>query len=244
LIDDDSLFSEISQVFDGKVGTKFSTEELHKIYLDGKKRYEKKIPPGFKDQPPEKQEPDCYGDLVIWKEIIEKVKNTKSKGIIFVTDDSKEDWWDKRDSGTLGPRPELGFELFEETGAIFYAYNSSRFLQYAKDHIKLEKEINQKSIDEIKLRSDYMSNILVQNTISELTKSLNLPSIAQQLQILKDENEKLRLSSFEEIRRSLVSSLQITQPSSIGIAEALQNLQRTIMPLLPNNKSDVDKLEK
>jgi PIN like domain len=240
-VDHDPLFLEISKVFEGKIGTKFSIEVLREIYLEGKTRYDQKIPPGFEDRPPEKQEPHCYGDLVIWKEIIQKAKHSQSKGIIFITDDNTEDWWNKsnwwdKPVESKNPRPELGLELFEETGALFHAYNSSRFLEYAKEHIDLQRKIKQKSIDAIKLRSEYMSKILVQNTIFELTKSLNLPSIAQQLQKLIDENDQLKRTTFEELRRSLSS---LPSPSN-GIAEALQAYKLTLNSLLPITNSTED----
>jgi len=45
-----------------------------------------------------------FGDLIIWKEMIEKAKAEK-RPIIFVTDDGKSDWWhihSSRQKGRVG----------------------------------------------------------------------------------------------------------------------------------------------
>lgn len=62
--------SKICNIFEKKLLPKFSDEELIKIYKEGETRYKDKIPPGYNDKD-KKPENDKYGDLIIWKEIIE-----------------------------------------------------------------------------------------------------------------------------------------------------------------------------
>lgn len=46
---DDPILDKILDLFDGKVGRGFDEEEIKKIINEGNDRYEKKIPPGYKD---------------------------------------------------------------------------------------------------------------------------------------------------------------------------------------------------
>ena len=86
-----------------------------------------------------------FGDLIIWNEILDEMKNSHTRSVIFVTDDHKEDWWwfiKSEGKKTLGPRPELIHEIME-IGNIenFWMYDLERFLRFASDHldIKLKK---------------------------------------------------------------------------------------------------------
>ncbi len=92
LLDEDDLLNRLVKLLEGRVGISFSEEKLKEIYKEGEIRYKRNIPPGFKDY--QKSEPEKYGDLIIWFEMIEKAKSEK-KGILFITGDVKEDWWYK-----------------------------------------------------------------------------------------------------------------------------------------------------
>jgi len=84
LFSQDHLREKVDQLFDGKVGNPYSSEVLKKLYTDGKERYRLKIPPGFEDDG--KQDDKKFGDLVIWKQILDHVKSA-GKSVIFITDD-------------------------------------------------------------------------------------------------------------------------------------------------------------
>lgn len=88
-----------------------------------------------------------YGDLIIWKEII-NYASAEKKPIIFVTDDRKEDWWRIENGETIGPREELIQEFFELTANRILIYNPEFFLKYAKER-GLVKDIKQDSINEV-----------------------------------------------------------------------------------------------
>ena len=143
-LDKDPIHIEIADIFSDRVGSSFSGEKLQEIYKDGEFRYQKKIPPGYKDG--DKSDTRKYGDLVIWMQILEKAKETK-QNIIFITDDSKEDWWWKFSGRTIGPRPELVQEMSNKCGVSFYIYQPSQFLKYATQFLKNKEPV--KSIKEI-----------------------------------------------------------------------------------------------
>ncbi|APV37714.1 PIN-like domain-containing protein [Acinetobacter soli] len=124
-------FDEIFSV--DKVGNCLfdSIEDVNKFNEEAKKRFDNEIPPGFKDA---KEKGDAsfffggfeyynkYGDLIIFKELINKAKNNKNliDNLIFITDDSKEDWIESikinDEKVKLGVLPLLKDEILRETG--------------------------------------------------------------------------------------------------------------------------------
>lgn len=63
-IEDDEILNQLLYLYDKKVGNGFSYEELEVIMKDGNERYDKKIPPGYKDGKKDKEN-DTFGDLII-----------------------------------------------------------------------------------------------------------------------------------------------------------------------------------
>lgn len=141
----DPIRDKLDGLFSGKVGTRFPDVQLEKIFAEGKDRYKIKVPPGYMD---EKGKPgnDMFGDLVIWKELIEKAKGDK-RPMVFVTDDAKEDWWYIEAGRTHGPRPELLREFLSETQQPCYLYSSESFLRNADQF--LAANVDQKALEEI-----------------------------------------------------------------------------------------------
>lgn len=128
----DPVWDAVTEIFHGRVGASFTPEELEIIFEEGRSRYEAKIPPGFMDS--RKDEPDRFGDLVIWKEILRKAAEI-GNGVIFVTDDKKDDWWRIVRGQTIGPRTELIDEFFEATEKRVHFYDAQQFLRFAKEHV-------------------------------------------------------------------------------------------------------------
>ena len=140
----DDLLESVAVLFDGRVGAALSDGDLKGIYSEGAVRFDAKIPPGYLDKA--KAEPDRYGDLVIWKQMMERAKS-EARPMIFVTDDAKEDWWQVVGGRTIGARPELRQEFWEQTGQVVHFYSSDRFLKFAKE--KLGAKVSDESIAEI-----------------------------------------------------------------------------------------------
>lgn len=143
---EDNVKNRLTSLFEGKVGSAYSETELEKIYKEGKKRYDRRIPPGYKDA--KKPEPERYGDLILWFQTIAKGKS-ENQPIILVTDENKEDWWlfDSKEK-RIGPHPELINEMTSEAKVPFYIYRADPFMENARKY--LTKDINQKAIDEIR----------------------------------------------------------------------------------------------
>ncbi|WP_349663114.1 DUF4935 domain-containing protein [Cellulophaga lytica] len=146
-LQDDTIYTDLTSIFGNKITSEFTEEELKKIYEEGEKRYEKKIPPGFEDEKT-KQGIRKYGDLVLWKQII-AIGKKENKPIILITDERKKDWWWKiKDGRNMGPRQELVEEMKKEAKVDFHMYSSERFLSYGLDHLK--ERVNRKALEEIK----------------------------------------------------------------------------------------------
>lgn len=146
----DAVLNELTDLFDNSVGEEFSKEDLLKIYKEGESRYSNEIPPGYKDQINKKSKGQrhIYGDLIIWKELINNAKNKKYP-LIFITDDRKEDWWTIQKGKTIRPREELIKEFFDITGIRILIYNADNFLLVAKER-KLLTELKDETIEEVK----------------------------------------------------------------------------------------------
>lgn len=126
----DEILDFIQELSDNKTGGPLSQEELQKTVLEGESRYEKEIPPGYKDGKKDGSGDPYrkFGDLIVWKQLISKCKNEK-KSLIFVTDDKKEDWWTEQNGRTIGPRTELREEFIQNTGHDFWMYTVDHFIE-------------------------------------------------------------------------------------------------------------------
>jgi hypothetical protein len=147
--ENDAIRDLIDKLFENKVGPPpESQKDIDDISTEGDKRYKALIPPGYKDASKGTDSfsyggityQNKYGDLIVWKQIIQHAKNNDIKNVVLVTDDNKEDWWWFCKEGAnkkLGPRPELISEISKEAGVSnFYLYNSERFLQFSSEYLK------------------------------------------------------------------------------------------------------------
>ncbi len=149
----DPIRAQLDTLFDGKLGEAPESQKwLDDIYKEGKERFEKLIPPGFKDAVKDKA-PDShfiynglsyerqYGDLILWKQIIAKGSAQNIKSVVFVTDDSKEDWWYQLTSNgkkIVGPLAELRAEIYREAQADdFHMYTTSEFMKDGQKYLNI-----------------------------------------------------------------------------------------------------------
>jgi phage FluMu protein Com len=138
----DDILKALEDCFN--VGREFTYDEIIYISQEGKHRYEFKIPPGYGDlQQKEKKGTQIFGDLIIWKQILEYSKEKKSP-VIFITNDIKkdEDWCYLDRSVTedriLAPREELIKEIKDHSQVEFWMYNLPQFLFKANEYLKAE----------------------------------------------------------------------------------------------------------
>ena len=160
----DPLKEKIEDIFNGRIGDPpKDQEEIDKLYKNAEERFKLKIPPGYQDADKDSDDASGYihggiiykrkfGDYLVWQQIVAHAKSTQAKSVIFVTDDGKNDWWNKIEFDglkTIGPRP----ELIEEVRLLasvenFLMYNPESFLKYSKDFLKAQ--ISEKTLEEVR----------------------------------------------------------------------------------------------
>lgn len=143
----DKVFERINKYF--ILGKDYSFKQKLEISYEGAKRYELSIPPGYLDENKKNNSNKsdsfkAYGDLFIWKQIIEISKNLK-KPCILISDDTKADWNDHNSERKRQPRAELLEEFYEETGNMFWKFTLKDFIGKF-----LERDLNPKILLEIR----------------------------------------------------------------------------------------------
>jgi hypothetical protein len=139
---------DVLQAFESnfQTGKPFSFEKLIEIAKEGEFRYKNKIPPGYEDDKKNKIGLQIYGDLFIWKQILEYAR-VANKPLVLITDDVKSDWcYVEKVSGEtriLRPREELIKEISDCASIDFWMYTVAQFLHNLEkyDSIKTEDKI-------------------------------------------------------------------------------------------------------
>ena len=251
---DDWILDRITNLVKNNVGCSFPEKEYNLILHEGKERYEKEIPPGYKDK--NKDNDNQYGDLLIWKEIIHYAKQNK-KSVIFVTDEEKEDWWLIKEGKKISPRPELIREFYDETGQLFWMYTSERFSDTIKSILEIsDKEALEKAIEEMKetkrkekIYSDIQS-LFGEYSVLQLSKILleQLKKQQEQIQTLMEQSSiRLLERALRQVNQaeywvkqlqdkySKVSEQLLTQQQSLT-----EPLRKTPKPEASDNKTEQD----
>lgn len=210
----------------------YSQAKLEEIYARGGIRYSLKIPPGYMDRSEKKDLPyKQYGDLILWLQLIDESKRV-SKPIIFITDDTKKDWW-SQDKGT--PRPELIQEFFIETGSRMYIYSPKDFISLAKKYLHFAIDDSAlKEIEEVKKGDEkYLNDLMLTELIDDLLgywDKYNAEWMAERnSEPLSIDEGKLILRSFGEGLLKLRPRLQgLVDGSSISKFDELLGMTKTI----------------
>lgn len=143
---DDTILAKLEELFDEKTGKDYPLDKLQAIYKDGEERYAFKIPPGYADIKEKKDRGPrhLYGDLIIWKMVVDCAKE-KGLDVVFVTEDKKEDWFEKKRE----PRKDLAKEFFDKSeGHKILICDQEEFL-YLTDKF-LDTGVGEDAIKEIK----------------------------------------------------------------------------------------------
>jgi len=110
---------------------------IENLYFDGELRYSHLLPPGFEDCSKDKNK---FGDLVIWKEILDYCRRNNIKKVIWLTRDGKPDMAYTPQKQTIGGYPihdnlitiaheSLVYEFFKKTESEdFYLINFLTFV--------------------------------------------------------------------------------------------------------------------
>lgn len=168
-IENDDVLEWVTKKYFGKVGDDNTPLQLLEIYKEGEIRYRAQVPPGYKDanNKEKKEAGDRYifGDLIIWKSVIEKAKKDKVD-IIFLTNDTKEDWYERYKGQVKGPRFELFREFHKETGQDILIMSEASFLKEMKE--KKSVKVKDSSIEDAEMALKPESLVNWRETIESL----------------------------------------------------------------------------
>jgi hypothetical protein len=206
LLRNDPTAERIAALFEGKVGSPYpdavdqvgnAPRTLESIYREGKQRFERGTPPGYADAK-EKAEPGCYGDLVLWFQTIDFARDCE-KPIVFITDDSKEDWWVEARGQRIGPRPELVAEMRTVAGVDCWMYDSTRFIEQARRH--LERSVSDETLSEVRdVRAENeRTRSLIEDVVSVFDAEVFTPRVSDVLAMIEIERKWMLI--LEELKR-------------------------------------------
>ena len=144
-----TIENEIFELIKDSFEDEYEYKDIENIIIEGEKRIDNNIPPGYMDGNKNEQynKHIINGDYIIFSSIIEKAKKEK-KCVIFITDDKKEDWFQKVNGKIIGGRNELLQEFYKETGKLMLMYTAEGFIN--KYNIKYpQKPIPAETVKEI-----------------------------------------------------------------------------------------------
>lgn len=177
----DEILDFMQSAFEGRTGLPYDETTLKSIASEGEKRFAEKVPPGYEDTKKDSAGDlyRKYGDLIVWKQLIDKA-TAEQKPLIFVTDDKKEDWWLKQSGRTIGPRTELREEFFLAASKDFWMYTVDMFIAEAARISN--KSVSEKVLEEIKeVREEVQAERLLDNTRYSPFRSISRDEMLKRL---------------------------------------------------------------
>ncbi|MEY1423828.1 PIN-like domain-containing protein [Morganella morganii] len=155
----DVVRKKVDEIIKDKVGEPFSQDDINEFNVEGKNRFENKIPPGYQDEKLKDEDTFIFssitykrkfGDLYLWKEIIKKGNDGTVDNIIFVCDDLKDDWWYELKGHRHGALQALNTEILSNsTINKFKMITQSTFLFESKKYIK-DIDLEESSLSEVR----------------------------------------------------------------------------------------------
>lgn len=229
----DTTLERIIDLLEFNIIKGFNPEEIEKKYKEGQKRFESRIPPGYKDD--KKEGNEKYNDFLNW-EIMIKYALDNNKNIIFVSEDLKEDWITRIHGKDIGPREDLLNEFYRRTnGKMIYIYNTYGFIENYNKHIKASNtdELLKEIQDIEKVEGIRLAGLKLQK-FKDIQEEFNLDdeSVIQSMQ--SDYSEQLRFINYlNDEKHKLIEIYQkesdnMTNKSIIGFEEKLRGLDRMI----------------
>lgn len=182
--------NNIIELLDNIVGQSYNQKKIETIQKDGEYRFLYKVPPGWEDDTdPNKQGfrtygsmmyQQKYGDLIMWHQMMDKAK-ASSKPIIFITEEKKEDWWEKDKKAIKRPQPHLIQEFFEVTKQKFNMFRIERFVENAKTYLNIQ--VSKEQIENLTTQVRNIRKIAEKQLDQEykLRKKLNVSDLFQYL---------------------------------------------------------------
>lgn len=160
--DNDIILNLINKLHENSNAKAFTVMQLINIYEEGETRYKYNISPGYTDKGKKGLSESLsqynmrkYGDLILWKEILNKIHDQKID-LIFIQNEKKSDWWDQRESDKL---PRILKEEFNQAtldNSNFIMIDFEEFIY----HYGNKNNISDTSLKNILAKLEYRKNLL------------------------------------------------------------------------------------
>ena len=164
-----------------------------------------------------------YGDAILWMQLLDHANMVK-KPVVFVTSEKKEDWWQRTNGQTLGPRPEMIQEMYQHCGQAFYLYRTPRFLEEADQYF------NQKTAEAVVKE--------VEEVEKERNKQERVLDVIQWLKLQQDAKATVLKPGAGRGRTFMLGGLPITIPAkqaTPSLAEMFARVDRELPPNVVTN---------
>jgi hypothetical protein len=212
-----NIFNALVEIMHSKTGERYTQDMITKIEKEGEERYKNGTPPGFNDANKKLSRSyngikyqQKFGDLIIWKDIINKAKEDRIKHVIFVTSDGKRDSKTdlnykvcvgndgngKKKYQIIGPRIELIEEMKNETGADFYLMDELEFMkQFSQEEVssQVAKSISDTLLDFAKIVSTSLNDSTVKSLVKSPSQSISSKSSVIKRRKVTDVSELLKI---------------------------------------------------
>ena len=163
-----------------RVGVGYDSFDKLSIYIEGNMRYGLEIPPGFMDAKDKNDDgTKKYGDLIIWKEVLDKISLEKCP-LLFITSDVKCDWWQLDDGKKIVGKHQSLIDEFEKftgldrsqfemlfTGTFFsFILETDEFISESYDEA-VEQIVTDYSLNAENIMSSFKTLDDIEDEISE-----------------------------------------------------------------------------
>jgi hypothetical protein len=144
----DPVVVRLETLLRGKVGAGPSADDRRGLVEEGRRRLQQRRPPGYMDA--EKNPDRAVGDFIVWHQVMTE---SRSRGlpVLFVTQDTKEDWWANRGTAAMRARPELVSEMLEFSGQRLIMVRTPDLLRLSR---VLGISVNEKTLAEAESDSE------------------------------------------------------------------------------------------
>lgn len=175
----DPIVTRLTRILEGRVGPPLPDEDHITALEEAERRIQAQLPPGYRDS--DKDEASRAGDYLVWEQLLRAATNAGCDAL-FVTSDTKEDWWRRNRDRTLGPRLELVEEFKRRTGRMLFMLQPQEFLRDIGNAI--DANISPTSAAEVE-RVDHLLNATPQPDGEELAKQVFLRYARQRTSLRK-----------------------------------------------------------
>ncbi|MDX3354693.1 NaeI family type II restriction endonuclease [Streptomyces sp. ME01-24h] len=144
----EAILAKVAQLYGDRIAPQPPHDRIRNFTWEAVNyRFPNKIPPGFSDQ--NKATPrEQAGDYLIWEEMIDYMKSSQSPRLLFVSDDTKEDWYEQDDNGhPVRPWPQLFEEMRTRAGVELRVETANAFFEGIEEF--LGAHFAESTIDEI-----------------------------------------------------------------------------------------------